>query len=154
MSFAHDLDIYAWANEQAEYARSRSANRLDWDNVAEELDGLARQQEWELYNRYVVLLAHLLKCIFQPERAGRSWEGTIVVQRADIARLISKAPSLKSAEAEEFAAAYDTARKLASKETGLPLDAFPAEPPFTSAEARDDEFWPVVKIPDGMPSAV
>jgi hypothetical protein len=67
---------------------------------------------------------------------------TIRTQRRDIARLFQKAPSLKSADAEEFAAAYETARGEAMKETGLDLEAFPVEPPFTSEQARDAEFWP------------
>jgi hypothetical protein len=142
MSAAYDFDFYAWADEQAALARSRSANRLDWDNVAEELDGLARQQEWELYNRYVVLLTHLLKWMFQPVYRGPSWEVTIRNQRRDIARQLKKAPSLQSADAEEFAEAYKSARGEAMKQTGLALDTFPAQPPFTSEQARDPEFWP------------
>jgi len=142
MSAAYRSDFYAWADEQAELARSRSANRLDWDNVAEELDGLARQQEWELYNRYVVLLTHLLKWMLQPEQRGASWEGTIRVQRRDVGKLFKRAPSLKSSDEEEFGEAYQTARAKAFGETGLPLDTFPVEPPFTSEQARHPDFWP------------
>lgn len=57
----YDRDFHAWANEQAELARSRSANALDWDNVAEELEGLGKQKRSELQSRYEVLLMHLLK---------------------------------------------------------------------------------------------
>ncbi len=149
MSAAYRLDFYAWADEQAEHARSRSANRIDWDNVAEELDGLARQQEWELYNRYVVLLTHLLKWMFQPERRGPSWQITIRNQRLDIARQIKKAPSLKNADGDEFVAAYDKARGEAAKQTRLPLEAFPNESPFTSEQARDPEYWPGPVITQG-----
>ena len=140
---AYAVDFYAWADEQAELARQRSANRLDWDHVAEELDGLATDQEWQLYNRYVVLLTHLLKWMFQNERAGASLALTIRNQRKDIAKQFRKAPSLKSADAEEFADAYETARGEAAKQTSLPLDTFPVEPPFTSEQTRDLDFWPV-----------
>ena len=57
----YDRDFHAWAHEQAALARSRSANALDWDNVAEELESLGKQQRAELRSRYVVLLKHLLK---------------------------------------------------------------------------------------------
>jgi hypothetical protein len=36
MSDPYDTDGYTWAMRQAEALRKRSANEIDWDNVAEE----------------------------------------------------------------------------------------------------------------------
>lgn len=41
---AYDLDTYAWAREQADALRRRSANEIDWENVAEEIESLGKQQ--------------------------------------------------------------------------------------------------------------
>lgn len=139
---AYDLDFYAWANAQADAARRRSANEIDWENVAEELDGLGKQQEWELFSRYVVLLTHLLKWRHQPGRRGASWEVTIKQQRLEMAKLIRRAPSLQSVEADEFADGYASARLQAARETRLSEKTFPVEPPFTAHQARDPNFWP------------
>ena len=138
----YDLDFHAWAFEQADIIRRRSSNEIDWDNVAEELASLGRQEESDLGNRYDVLLTHLLKWMFQPERRGRSWEGTIREQRKRIAKLFRKNPSLKSVDDEEFFDAYGIARYSAVRETDLPEETFPEAPPFTAAEAKDDAFWP------------
>lgn len=139
---AYRSDIYAWANGQADAARRRSANELDWENVAEELDGLAKDQEWQLYNRYVVLLTHLLKWRHQPSKAGTSCRLTIRNQRLAIAKLMRKAPSLKAADAEEFADAYQAARGEAARQTRLSLERFPETPPFTAEQARDADYLP------------
>lgn len=138
----YDLDFHAWAHEQADAARRRSADEIDWDNVAEELESLGKQQASELQSRYVVLLAHLLKWRFQPEKRGNSWRGTINEQRRQIAKHMRKNPSLKSVDEEEFGDAYDAARARASSETDLDEDVFPVEPPFTPEQARADDFWP------------
>jgi hypothetical protein len=138
----YDRDFHAWANEQAALARSRSANALDWDNVAEELEDLGASVRNELRSRYVVLLKHLLKWRFQPGKRSSSWEITIGNQRDAIVDHIDRHPSLKAEDAELFAGAYGLARKSAGRETGMGVDAFPTEPPFTPEEAREEDFWP------------
>ena len=138
----YDRDFHAWAHEQAALARSRSGNALDWDNVAEELEGLGKQQQSELESRYRVLVMHLLRWLFQPQGRGTSWEATIKVQRKSIARHLRKNPSLKATDQEAFLDCYDDARLGASQETGLAFDLFPEDPPFTREQARDPDFWP------------
>ena len=139
---AYDRDFHAWALEQAELIRRRSANEIDWENVAEEIEGLGRQQRSELRSRLVVLLHHLLKWRFQPGKRSRSWMSSIVEQRDQIEAEFRDSPSLRTAQDDLFAAAYGTARKKASVETRLTLDVFPAEPPFTLAQALDPDWLP------------
>ena len=136
------LDFHAWAHEQADLARRRSANELDWDNVAEELESLGRQAAWDLYNRYIVLIAHLLKWRFQPERRSASWQATIEEQRRSLRKHLKENPSLKAVDLQEFGDAYGTARVRAAGETELDRATFPVEPFFTPEQARDDDFWP------------
>lgn len=138
----YDEDYYTWAVGQADAARRRSANEIDWDHVAEELESLGASEERELYSRYVILLQHLLKWIAQPEGRSRSWRNTIAEQRLALARHLRRNPGLKRIEAAEFVDAYAAARLRASTETGLDLDAFPETPPFSAAEAKDEGWWP------------
>lgn len=142
MSKTYDADFYTWAMTQAEAVRRRSANEVDWDNVAEELETLGRGEARELKSRYVVLLTHLLKWIHQPERRGRSWANTIANQRDELADHLAHNPGLASREAEEFSKAYHLARRDASTETELELDVFPEMPPFTLEQAKDEKWLP------------
>lgn len=142
MTNLYDKDVYTWALQQADALRRRSANEVDWDNVAEEIEGVGRSEARELLSRYVVLLAHLLKWRFQPALRGSSWEITIRTQRGLIVRHLDDNPGLKSRRDELFARAYFEAASEAALQTELPLATFPDTNPFTLAEAMDAEFWP------------
>jgi len=80
-------DFHAWAFRQAALLREGRRSELDWENLAEEIGDLGTSQRSELVSRLEVLLTHLLKWQFQPERRGRSWSQTIAEQRDRIGRL-------------------------------------------------------------------
>jgi hypothetical protein len=138
----YEADFYTWAMTQADAARRRSANELDWENVAEELESLGKSEARELYSRYVILITHLLKWMYQPARRSKGWLATIGEQRTTLARHMRQNPGLQPKEAEEFADAYAAARFRAMKETKLDLDAFPDSPPFTIEQAKDATWLP------------
>ncbi len=58
---AYEADFHDWALAQADAIRRRSANEMDWDNIAEEVESLGRSQRGGLRSRLGVLVAHLLK---------------------------------------------------------------------------------------------
>ena len=87
-------------------------------------------KERELENRLGVLLAHLLKWVYQPERRGNSWRAMIIEQRRRIERVLRKNPSLNAKLGEAFCDAYGDARLIASRETGIAADVFPENSPF------------------------
>ena len=64
-STLYDEDFFAWAKQQAEALRAASRAgsnlKLDWENLAEEIESLGRSQRHELRSRLGVVLAHLLK---------------------------------------------------------------------------------------------
>lgn len=138
----YDLDFHAWSAEQAELLKRRSANELDWENIAEEIESLGKQQRSEIVSRLIVLLLHLLKHEVQPGRRSRSWLSSIVEQRDQIQRELRGSPSLNAGIEELFAEAYGTARKKAGIETRLGVRAFPVDPPFTLAQALDPDWLP------------
>ena len=42
MNDLYDEDIVTWSEQQAELLRRRSANALDWDHLAEEIEDVGR----------------------------------------------------------------------------------------------------------------
>src|ERR1044072_3932267 len=108
----YDTDFHAWAFEQA--PRLRVGEPVDVENIAEELETLGRGEERELTNRLAVLMQHLLKREFQPERRTRSWDATIVEQRRRVERLLKESPSLVPKMSAFIAEAYPTAVTFAS----------------------------------------
>ncbi len=126
----YDRDFYAWTQTQSTHLRRHDTQHLDWENLAEEIEAIGRQERQELINRLRVLLGHLLKWHYQPQNRSHSWEATIALQRDDIADLLRDNPSLKPFLTEAFADSYKKGRLLAIAETNLPAKTFPIEPPF------------------------
>ena len=139
---AYDRDFHGWAYAQAEALRRRSANEIDWENVAEEIESLGKGEQSELESRLAVLVTHLLKWAYQAERRGRSWENTIREQRRQIAKHIQRNPSLKPLLLDAFDSAYETARGEISSMLDQPLDAIPAKPVFDWDEALTPNWMP------------
>ena len=127
-------DFYAWTKEQAALLRSRDLDRLDCDNVAEELEDLGRSEQRQLQNRLAVLLQHMLKLEHPPEKASPSWTATIKEQRRRVNRLLEENPSLRGELAKTIAEAYQTAVTFASAETLIVEEDFPSECPWTVEE--------------------
>ncbi|MDR3089077.1 MAG: DUF29 domain-containing protein, partial [Desulfobulbaceae bacterium] len=73
MNTAYETDVVAWAGEQARLLRAGRFDLLDIENIAEEIEDVGKAEQRELMSRMAVLLAHLLKWQYQPERRGKSW---------------------------------------------------------------------------------
>lgn len=142
MTNLYDKDVYTWALQQADALRRRSANEIDWDNVAEEIESVGKTEARELESRFAVLLTHLLKWRFQAEKRSGSWRATIRIQRIELTRLLEQNPGLKPRRDELLGVAYQVARIQAAGETELPEATFPDSNPFTLSEVLDPEFWP------------
>jgi hypothetical protein len=138
----YNRDFYTWTSEQAQLLREGRLSELDIDNLAEELEDMGASKERELENRLGILLAHLLKWHYQPERRSHSWKMTIKEQRRRIERVLRKNPGLKSYLGEAFEEAYGDARLIASRESGLEETTFPEECLWSLEQAMDPEFWP------------
>jgi hypothetical protein len=111
----YETDIVAWADQQADALHRRAANEIDWDNVAEEIEGVGRSQEQELANRIRTVLEHLLRLEASPAkdpRAGR--QITIVRSRADIANLLKGSRTLRASLGAVIADELPVAREIAA----------------------------------------
>ncbi|MBK1702860.1 DUF29 domain-containing protein, partial [Thiococcus pfennigii] len=78
---SHDTDFHAWAIQNARLLREGAFTELDVEKIAEELEAMGASERRELLNRLQVLLVHLLKHQYHPERRGKSWLLTINHQR-------------------------------------------------------------------------
>ena len=142
MSDTYDRDFYAWATEQAALLRAGRLAEADVQHIAEEIETLGRGEKRELISRLAVLLLHLLKWAYQPERRGKSWRLTIEEQRRQLSRHLRDNPSLRASQDEAMADAYGDAVLRAERETDLPRDLFPWSCPYSFEQAMDDGFWP------------
>jgi Domain of unknown function DUF29 len=143
----YDRDFFLWTREQARLLREKRLNDLDLENLAEEVESVGKSHKHKVESKLELLLKHLLKMRFQPERLTPSWKSTIREARSVLRKLFRDSPSLKAYAQDYFAEAHTEARHAAAEETGLELAAFPADCPFTLDEALDPDFHPAALAP-------
>lgn len=141
-SSLYEVDFFAWTQQQAALLRDQQWSQIDLPNLIEEIESLGKQQRQELRNRLSILIGHLLKWGYQPERRSRSWLATIRIQRLDAIELLEENPSLKPYLEEVLSKAYRKAVELAASETDRSSNQFPAECPYRFAEILSDRFYP------------
>ncbi len=135
-------DYCAWIAGQAALLRQGRVQDIDPELLAEELEAMGRRERNELVSRLIVLIAHLLKWQYQPEHSPSSWRGSIIEQRVQVGRELRLSPSLKPFLTEAIDEAYPDALRIASQETGLGADAFPAACPYQEGQLSDEHYWP------------
>jgi hypothetical protein len=142
MSTSYETDVVAWSREQAALLRRRDFEALDIKRIAEEIEDVGKSEQRELASRMSVLVAHLLKWEFQPERRGSSPRRTIREQRRAIAAHIAETPSLKSALANPnwLLGVWADAVTKAIAETGLA--EFPEDCRWTVDDMLSQDFYP------------
>jgi hypothetical protein len=155
MSELYDTDVAAWSNQQAALLRRMAAgeqvnDQVDWRNIAEEIEDVAKRDRDRIYGALVTALTHLLKWRFQPEMRSGAWRSAVVRARDRIAKLTTDSPSLRSYPAAVLAEAYPAARRAAEAETELV--GLPQTCPWTIEQVLDHGFWPQAEPPDGLPS--
>jgi hypothetical protein len=142
LSNLYDQDYAAWLFETASRLRAGKLNAVDIANLAEELEDMGRSEKRAVDSNLEVLLRHLLKYQYQPQLRSNSWRFTILEHRDRLDKAFRDSLSLKPYYVSIFADAYHCARQKAAVETGLPLETFPVESPFTPEATLNPDFLP------------
>ena len=139
MTQLYDQDYCLWLENTVEQLKQKKLNRIDWENLIEEIESLGKSQKNALESNLRILLMHLLKWQYQSDRPSNSWSYTITEHNIIINRAFKESPSLKCYFIEIFADCYQDARKLAAKETGLDITIFPVDCPFSQQDMLDSD---------------
>ncbi len=144
----YDQDFYLWLQTTINILKEGKFAEVDLENLLEELESMGRSEKNALKSNLRILVMHLLKYKYQPEKRTNSWRYTITEHRQRLQDTFKTSPSLYRFFEEIFNESYQNARKLASDETGLSINLFPPESPFTVEEVLNPDFLP----PDHNPS--
>lgn len=126
----YEADETAWLEAMAELIQQDRRDALDYAHLAEYLADMAKRDRREVYSRLAVLLHHVLKWMYQPEKRSRSWRITVVTQRQELLRDVGQGVLRAHAEAV-LSDCYHDAVERAALETDLPITTFPSECPYT-----------------------
>jgi hypothetical protein len=138
----YNYDYCLWVELMMQLLREGKLMELDIPNLLEELDDMSGSQRDALESNLEIILMHLLKYCYQPQLRSRSWLLTIFEHRNRLKKAFKRSPSLQRYYQEVFLECYQTARKMASIETGLPISDFSEISPFTSEQVLDIEYLP------------
>ncbi|MBR8827916.1 MAG: DUF29 domain-containing protein [Gomphosphaeria aponina SAG 52.96 = DSM 107014] len=141
-SLLYEQDYYLWLENTVKLLREGNLSELDTANLLAEIEAMSRNEKRALTSNLLVILVHLLKYKYQPEKPSRSWRSSLLEHRRRLRDSLADSPSLKPYFQEVFNLCYKDSRKQAAVETGLFLDTFPPAPPFTFDEVLNPDYLP------------
>ena len=151
---SYEEDFYAWALDQAERLRAQAALRpnepLDWENLAEEIEGLARSDWRACASLLEQILIHLLKLAFSTAEEPRGhWRKEVASFRLDLEDLLT--PALRRALEADLDRRWARAVRrleIASQDVEPGLAArLPASCPWSFEEVVGDFFPEPASLP-------
>ena len=138
----YDEDFALWTAEMARLLREGRFSEVDIEHVAEEVEDMGKRDGREMFSRVELIVQHLLKWEYQPKKRSRSWRRTVAAQQGRLKRVLADSPSLRRNLGASLEEIYGGAVRLASIDTGLPPDSFPARCPYTVEQILDPHFPP------------
>lgn len=137
----YDADYNLWLLTTAKLLRERQLDQIDYKNLIEDLEAMVRSDKNALASNLRILLMHLLKWKYQPDKRTNSWKYTIFEHCLRINESIEDSPSLRPYFDEIFDKCYQKSRTMASIESALPMKTFPVDCPFTKQDVLNSEKW-------------
>jgi len=134
---AYKQDYAGWVEDTAQALEQGRFGEIDLVALADEVRDLGISERERLESALRVLLVHLLKAKYQPEKRTRSWDASIRVQRKHVAKYLKQSPSLRCELDEFLEDAYDDARIEAATQTGFDIDTFPETCEWSVAEVLE-----------------
>ena len=139
----YERDYYLWLSHTAQLIKEGKFDEVDSANLIEEIEDMGRSEKRAVRSNLIIVLLHLLKYKYQPEKRTNSWKSSIREHRRRLRDDFQVSPSLKQYMTEVFDECYQDGREQAADETGLPLDTFPDLSPFTPTEVLNPDYLPI-----------
>jgi hypothetical protein len=156
----YEKDFYLWVLENLKLLKNKEFELVDWENLLEEIEYMARKELRSVISLMAVIMEHLYKWENYKESAymGSSWKKSILNARKELINLFDEMPSLKriAQEKESLNKAWrravnslivwfdeDENKNLAKKYFGrLPTgEDFPKDCPYTFEQVMEYKPW-------------
>lgn len=145
----YETDGYAWGLQQAAALRARDLDAIDWENVAEEIEDVARRYRDRWVTHCARVVERLLKIEHsKPETAGglRHWQVGVLKFRTQMASTVKRNPGLQGEHGAMLDEAYESGRDFAAQR----LAQFESERPGAASYAATLRRWES-RLPEQCP---
>ncbi len=140
----YETDYMLWLEITLEQIKQRQIDKLDWDNLAEEIESLGIEFRHKVDSYLKQLLIHLLLYQYwtsEREFCGEGWRDEIDNFRDELDTLF-ESKTLYNFFLTRINLIYPKARKRAIKKTGLSPNCFPEQCPFSVEQLLNLDFYP------------
>ncbi len=99
----YEKDFYLWVMENIRLLKNKEFERVDWENLLEEIEDMAKRHFESLISYMAVIMEHLYKWekFRENEHMGSHWKRSINTARMQIADLFDYNPSLRRVAQEK-----------------------------------------------------
>lgn len=127
----YESDETAWLDAMAQLIRDGHREDLDYRHLGEFFEDRAKRDRREVKSRLRVLIAHVLKWLYQKEMRTPSWRETVNAQRRLLEEELLTRGTLRNHAESILEETYAKAIKDAAQDSNLPTETFPTECPWT-----------------------
>jgi len=138
----YEEDFNLWLEETVNLLKNRQLDLIDYENLIEEIESMARKDKRALESNLEQILMHLLKWQYQKNKRSNSWRYSIIEHRNRLKKDFRDSPSLRPYFDNVLEDCYQTAREFASEQTGLDIKTFPVDLPFTKEQILSSNYLP------------
>lgn len=136
----YERDIALWSEQTVELLRQGRFDELDVAHLIDEVGDLSKRERDRLISSIRLIMHHLLKWDYQPEKRSSSWTKTIQRERLNAQTYLEDTPSLRRfIDSTWMTKTYKIARRQAAIETDLPLKTFPEDCPYSWEKILSDD---------------
>lgn len=91
----YERDFLLWLQETAELLKQKKLAEIDYHNLIEEVESMGRSERQAFQSNLQIVLMHLLKYKYQPQKRSDSWRFTIIEHRDRLSMALEASPSLR-----------------------------------------------------------
>ena len=145
LSVLYEEDFVLWTEKTAELLKQKEFDRVDWENLIEEVECMGKSERQAVESLLTQLLIHLLKLSYwttERERNARHWLGEIATFRVQLKKKI-KTQTLKNHAINSFGEAYSDARQTLIDGRIVDKNIIPLESIFTLEQVLDGDWFPI-----------
>ena len=139
----YEVDDYLWLQKTIDILIARDLDKLDLENLIEELKTLGKRNFNKVRSLLRQILIYLLFLEYwqqEYDRNHRHWQAEVITFRYDLVHSLTT--TLFNKLNEDLENIYQVAAKLVTKKTNFPANIFPAHCPYSFDKILDGSCLP------------